>query len=32
MNGKQVNFDELKYDLNELFENTPVFREPLMMF
>ena len=32
MNGKNVRFEELHYNLNELFEHTPVFREPILSF
>jgi hypothetical protein len=32
MDGKNVKFEKLQYNLNELFENTPVFREPVIRF
>lgn len=32
MNGKNVNFSGLSYNLHDLFENTPVFREPVIRF
>lgn len=31
-NDRKVNLEKLKYDLNDLFEDTPIFEEPLPQY